>query len=428
MFRKLSILDRRARTEHLTSVAKLEARLGRREAALKAGRDLLAAAPGNPDHFQFFSDLCFQLGENDEGLETLRKAARANESDTKSLLNLAEALAREFRTEEAIELFWRAFDRSPDLDGKLGIVSRLADLYLQRDQFDRLISRLERLQREESRQREAALCLAQAHASSGDFGTARQQLESLLVANPRDTLLLKQLSALAENEGDITAASKYQKQLFGVAPNDEAAKRLGELYVRSGEISEAEALWAHYADGHDLSRVLQAADSLYTNGKYEAVLTTTERLLRNDPTNWEALFREGRALYALERHEEAAKRFKAILEIRRSDDDLGEIAKAMRKGGGGSATTARAAGTNVANSSPILSSPLVQRSAAATQVRYWLGLDYRASSLASRAWSPTDYGQARVAGHRMALQAGRAREERFGVPPRDSRIDREEPQ
>jgi tetratricopeptide (TPR) repeat protein len=398
-FRKLAILDRRARTEHLTNVAKLEARLGRREAALKAGRDLLAAAPGNPDHFQFFSDLCFQLGENEEGLETLRKAARANESDTKSVLNLAEALAREFRTEEAIELFWRAFDRSPDLDGKLGIVSRLADLYLQRDQFDRLIARLERLQREESRQREAALCLAQAHASSGDFGSARQQLENLLVANPRDTALLKQLSALAENEGDIMAASKYQKQLFDVSPSDEATNRLAQLYVRSGEINEAEALWAHYADGHDLSRVLQAADSLYSSGKYDAVLATTERLLRNDPTNWEALVREGRALFALERHAEASKRFQAILAIRRSDDDQSEITKAMMKGGGGSTSTVRAVGTTAANSpvTTIVNHPVRQRISAGLQVRYWLGLDYRASSLATRAWSPSDFGQARAA-------------------------------
>src|SRR5262249_11979519 len=141
-YRALAALDRRARTEHLTSVARLEARLGRRDAALKAGRDLLAAAPGNPEHYQFFADLCFQPGEPDEGLETRRRAARASETDPKALLSLAEALAREFRTEEAIELYWRAYDRTNDIDGKLGVVARLADLYLQRNQFDRLLARL----------------------------------------------------------------------------------------------------------------------------------------------------------------------------------------------------------------------------------------------------------------------------------------------
>ena len=107
--RKLATLDRRARTHYLTSVARLETRLGRREEALQAGRDLLAAAPGNPEQIQFFADLCFQLGADPEGLETLRRAVRGNENDTAALRNLAEALAREFRTEEAIELFWRAW-------------------------------------------------------------------------------------------------------------------------------------------------------------------------------------------------------------------------------------------------------------------------------------------------------------------------------
>ncbi len=56
-FRKLAEVDRRARTEYLTGVARLEARLGRKDAALKAGRDLLAAAPGQLDNHQFFAEL-----------------------------------------------------------------------------------------------------------------------------------------------------------------------------------------------------------------------------------------------------------------------------------------------------------------------------------------------------------------------------------
>ncbi|HEV7223201.1 MAG TPA: tetratricopeptide repeat protein, partial [Pirellulales bacterium] len=60
-YRKLAAIDRRSRTLYLTEVAKLEARLGRRDDALAAGRELLAAAPGNPEHYEFFAELCFQL-------------------------------------------------------------------------------------------------------------------------------------------------------------------------------------------------------------------------------------------------------------------------------------------------------------------------------------------------------------------------------
>ena len=80
----------------------------------------------------------------------------------------------------------KPFETAPDLESKLGIVSRLTDLYLQRNQFDRLIARLEREQREAKQPRELAICLAQAYQASGDFGTARGELERLLASNPRD--------------------------------------------------------------------------------------------------------------------------------------------------------------------------------------------------------------------------------------------------
>ena len=69
----------RNRTEYLTGIARLESRLGRVDAALKAGRDLLAAAPGNPEHYEFFAQLCFQLGRSEEGLDALR-TRRARQS------------------------------------------------------------------------------------------------------------------------------------------------------------------------------------------------------------------------------------------------------------------------------------------------------------------------------------------------------------
>src|SRR5262249_49783324 len=152
------------------------ARMGRADQALKAGRDLIAAAPGNPEHYEFFAGLCFQLGRDDEGLDALRRAVRVNPNETKVVLTLAETLAGQFRTEEAVEMYWRALEKSRDLDGKLGVITRLTELYLQRNQFDRLLGRLQREQAEAQagqQQRELAVCLAQAYATSGDLGSAR---------------------------------------------------------------------------------------------------------------------------------------------------------------------------------------------------------------------------------------------------------------
>ena len=88
---------------------------------------------------------------------------------------MAETLAGQYQTDEAIEQYWRAFDRSDDLDNKLDVVKRLTELYLQRNQLDRLLTRLQHSEREDrpaadggvAQRRDVAMCLAQA---SGDLG------------------------------------------------------------------------------------------------------------------------------------------------------------------------------------------------------------------------------------------------------------------
>ena len=178
--------------------------------------------PGNPESYQFFADLCFQLGETDEGFESLRRAVRVNPTDTKAMLTLADTLAEQFRTEEAIELYWRAFEKATDLDGKLGIVSKLTSLYLQRSQFDRLVARLEREKsRGESTTRDDHLPgsslfrLGRFRHGPADLGEASRR------ECPRYRPSWPASRGLAESEGDVQSAAKYQKQLNEISPSDE---------------------------------------------------------------------------------------------------------------------------------------------------------------------------------------------------------------
>src|ERR1051325_8734774 len=165
--RKLAALDRRFRSEYLTAVAKLEQRLGRRDQALQAGRDLLAASPGNPEGYKFFAELCFQPGDSDEGLEARRRSVRANPSDAQGLITLANALGERVRQGEAIELLWRAFEKTNELEAKLGVIERITQLYLENNQFDRLLERLERERQDAEKNREMAMCIAQAYSTAG---------------------------------------------------------------------------------------------------------------------------------------------------------------------------------------------------------------------------------------------------------------------
>ncbi len=400
--RRLAEIDRRNRAEHLTGIAKLEVRLGRTDAALKAGRDLLAATPGNPESYEFFAQLCFQLGRAEEGLDALRRASRANPNDTKTLLSLAETLAGQFRTEEAIEMYWRAFDKAEDLDAKLGTVTRLTELYLQRNQLDRLLTRLEHEGQERDgrpaagaaatldRRRDQAMCLAQALASSGDMGGARAELERLLAGNTRDPHLLKQISKLAEAEGDNDSAARYQKQLVELTNSEEEIARLATLYARAGEIDDAQALWSKLAaDKSGSARAYQAIDDLLSNRKNQAVVEITESMIRKDPADWEALYRAGVALAAMQKPDEAAGRFKAILALQTGDDEKSAAVKAKSRKGGQPGSTPTA--STIVRDSGL---PLEQRIAVTYTVRMAAGLE---ASSASYRWSPEDFGQARLA-------------------------------
>jgi tetratricopeptide (TPR) repeat protein len=397
--RRLAEIDRRNRTEHLTGIAKLESRLGRIDAAIKAGRDLLAAAPGNPEHYEFFAQLCFQLGKPDEGLDALRRAVRFNPNDTKITLTLAETLADQFQTVEAIEQYWRAFDRASDLDDKLGVVRRLTELYLQRNQLDRLFTRLQHSDREDRpaidatgvRERDVALCVSQALATSGDLGGARSELERLLAANKQDPHLLGQLSKLAEEEGDIESAARYQKQLNELAPSDEGASRLAQLYARVGEIDEAQAVWSTMAAGKSGTyRAYQAIDSLLANQKARSAVEITDAMMRKDPGDWEALYRSGVAFATLEKPEEAIKRFRALLALRIDDDEKSSFAKARARNPRLQATVARGVALPGAQGEV----PLEQRIGITFLIRRACNT---VGTTRTIAWSPDDYGQARMA-------------------------------
>ena len=340
--RRLAEIDRRNRTEYLTGIAKLESRLGRVDGAIKAGRDLLAAAPGNPESYEFFSQLCFQLGRSEEGLDALRRAVRVNPNDTKITLTLAETLAGMYRTDEAIEMYWRAFDKAGELDDKLGVVSKLTELYLQRNQFDRLLTRLQHQERDaragaagagQTQQRDVAICRAQAYASSGDLGAARAELEPLLAANTRDTKLLHQLSKLAEDEGDFEDAARYQKQLNDLATTDEGTARLAQLYARYGELEEAQAVWSKMAADKNESahRILQAIDSLLGHRKVQPVVEITESMVRKEPDDWEALYRQGEALAELKKPDAAERAFRTLLALGVADDEKSAIIKARTR-------------------------------------------------------------------------------------------------
>ena len=231
----------------------------------------------------------------------------------------------------------------------------------------------------------------------GRHGQRRAELERLLATDTRDTRLLQQLSKLAEEEGDLETAARYQKMHEDLAPSDEGQARLGGLLAKAGDLEEAQAVWSKAAAGKSQSfRVFLAMDNLLSHEKPLPVLEITEAMLREDPHDWEATLpagaRPGTARQAPGGGRAVSEARRAVRRRRREErirQGAGEEPQAPApRGAPPTSAQPRAAATMP------LERPDRRRR---TLIRRFCKLDADTPLHAATTWSPADFGQARMA-------------------------------
>lgn len=378
MYHKLATINRRGRVQYLRQIITLEERLGRRDKAIQAGRELVAIAPGNPEANEFFSQLCFRLGRKDEGLQALRMTLRSNPSDIHTILRLASALSEHQQSSEAAELLWRAFDRAPQYADRLVVVQKLATILKETDQLSSLYSRLERESREPSRQREMTIYLAKAYETAGELQSARQQLEPLVTDESRDTELLEYARTLAQRQPDFPTAIRLQRQLAAVTGNESDRMQLIHLLMSAGQSEQAIELLVGLDENRQLTAdILQVIDGLDRHGRTDQALGRVQFLRKRFPEDWELLYRE--AAYTKDTSR-ATELFLLLLLRRQVSPDTDSI---------------RGRSNQLQFST--LRLPLVERFSElhAIETAMLERKSPRQNTLASR-WYPADYGEARI--------------------------------
>lgn len=313
--KKLASLDRRGISEYLRKTARLHVRLGQFDAALATGRDVIKATPGNPEAYQFFADLAFEVGQPKIAVDSLRQAVRVNPGDEASLKALAKTLADEFQTPEAIELYWRAFEKAPDLESQTQIVVALSNLYLRSSQFPKLIERLELRSRELNLPTEMTRCIATAYREAGDFRKASETLERLLIGTPNDVGLMREILVLAQSEGRVGTPNDVQRQLANLMNPDGDSKNLLDRRFDADEGETNQSLiQKEIGTGGDRSTLLAVAVREFQNNHSDTTRDICERLLQGDPNDWEALhwLRHATALDDEKRSREASDRILSL--------------------------------------------------------------------------------------------------------------------
>ncbi len=287
--RQLADTDRRFRSGHLQRLASLYMRMGQADEAIATGKLLLTGGGGSIESFKFYADLCGQLGRTDERLDTLRRCLRINPRSSEAQQLLASQLAEDFKTDQAIELYWKMLDSGAELEGRRSVVRSLTDLYLRANRLDQLISRLEIRGRESGDRRATIDLVATAYEQAGDLGLAREALEGLLREQGRDTLLLERLVALAEKAGEAEQAVELQRQLLRLAPGRQTEAKLALLLIDIGAMDEAEALWLRLSEQTaDRTQTSRNINRLFSAGETAIAIRLVEKVLEKDPSDWES--------------------------------------------------------------------------------------------------------------------------------------------
>ncbi len=372
---KLIAADRRFRVDSLRSITELEMKLGRKERALKAARDLLAAAPSNPEQADFVADVFLRFGLRAEALHVLRRTSRQNPADKRLALQLTEQLlamptvsgtalaaGRSAQPpvasaiplnsgftpapiEEARDVLWRVFEQSAKLDDRTEVVRKLSELAVFPGEFDKLTQRLQRLRYDPKLARDATLCLVHIYEQAGDAEKARRELERLLPQEPRDVELLKRMTALCEASGDLDAAIVHQRRLVELSVAQAASlsrsgsesqsgssnddERLITLLRKAGRTDEASRLVATQLESErDPARLLREIDRLLAEGQTEIAVRVIRRQLEIDSTNWEFVLRDIYAQWLSGQTLQADSQVQTLLAMPFSDDSRSVLAPA----------------------------------------------------------------------------------------------------
>lgn len=298
-FEQLAKLDRQFAVNHLKRVASLRLRLGQSVAALAAGRQIIEANPASPDSYTFLARTATRCGRDEVAIDALRKSMQVAPRDNSARRMLAGMLAQQFRTDEAIELYWEAIANETAFESKRGLVATMAPLYQRRGEVERLVNRLQtgdatepsrtrtrRSGASERQSREAGLLISAAWSAVSYHGEAAAQMRELLARFPRDVELLSMAVSTADSADDLEAAVDLQDRLVKLADTPENRNRLAVLQLEAGQITIEQALSRRVTFASDPARIGGMIRSAAFRGDGKTAETICRVALDRDGTQW----------------------------------------------------------------------------------------------------------------------------------------------
>ncbi|HCC49237.1 MAG TPA: hypothetical protein DEQ38_14140 [Elusimicrobia bacterium] len=169
--------------------------------------------------------------------EALADLSRSEPAVLADFYRLAgEAYLRAGKTDKAISLldgYWKGGGSDPML------LSRLADLYTQREDHARAIDIVEKLVKDRPQEPSYQAKLTMLYRQKGDLAKAAEVLEKKTAANPREAGDWAQLAEVYREKGDSAKAEKALQKAIELEPRSLYYYQLARLRLRSAGLDPA---------------------------------------------------------------------------------------------------------------------------------------------------------------------------------------------
>lgn len=313
---RLLKLDRRLQQEYLVRIASLQKRLGQLNEAMETGRALLAVAPGNLEHAQWFAQLSVECGQPEEGLRVIRRLSRAAPEDNAARMALANVLQNRQLNDEAFDVLWDLFLKADDDSDRDNAIRQLSQLALQLGRFIDVIQRLNGRLEQNENDRAILLGLAEAHVTAEDLISARAILERLSQREDRNVLVLRRLAEICERIGDHETSAMYRKSIFRLEPVKSNEETLILALQRAGMFEEAEGMiLTHVGPETPAAEILQMIDNSMGEGSRGVARRLCGILIDRNQSAEFALLRLGILQWTDGEANEARATFRRLLEV-----------------------------------------------------------------------------------------------------------------
>jgi len=212
---------------------------GRGAEAEAAYRRVLDARPNHPDALHLLGVLALQGGNPAWAAELMARSIRFRPGNPACFSNLASALRRLGRRDEALACCQRALALDPDFSDAL---NNLANILTDQGKHARAAAALRRLLRLKPLLTEQRLQRAQALILDGRAGEATEELMTLLGMTPLSVAAYATLGLACRRLGRLEEAVGYYRCALGFAPGDPGVlNNLGVTLQDLGQLDPAAA-------------------------------------------------------------------------------------------------------------------------------------------------------------------------------------------